>query len=213
MFDESELIIEPDVDIEYTVSEKYNFEEELNYINSEKFKLFARWLLKIAPEKFFIMPASATGKYHPDYTKGEGGLARHTAAAMRIATSLFESKQIDPLSQDIILVSLLAHDMMKYTDDNLSTAFEHPLLATKYIEEQFESNNEGLINDIHFVYYMYWNDYIKKAIESHMGIWNTKEGIDIKLPVPKSNISSFVHECDYLASRSFIEINFNKKIK
>lgn len=201
------------MDTEYTVSEKYNFEEELKYINSSKFKLFARWLLRIAPEKFYTMPASITGKYHPDYAKGEGGLARHTAAAMRIAKSLFESKQIDLLSQDIILVSLLAHDMMKYVDGELSSMFDHPLLVTKHIEEQMESDNEALDDDICFVYNMYWNDYIKKAIESHMGIWNTKEGIDVKLPLPKSNISLFVHECDYLASRSFIEINFNKKIK
>ena len=212
LFDQSQLIIEPDVDVNYVPSDKYNFEEEINYINSDKFKLFARWILKIAPEEFYIKPASSSGKYHPEYAKQEGGLAKHTAATIRIGVSLFDSIEIDPLSQDIIIVSLLAHDIMKYNGSD-RTNFEHPLLASKYIEEQFDSNKEELEDDIKFVYNKYWNDYIKKAIESHMGRFNTKEGHATKLPLPKNKISAFVHQCDYLASRSFIEINFNKKVK
>ena len=46
-------------------------------------------------------------------------------------------------------------------------------------------------------------------IESHMGPWNThpytKEEI---LPKPKTKYENFVHMCDYLASRKFLDVKF-----
>ena len=48
-----------------------------------------------------------------------------------------------------------------------------------------------------------------KMIESHMGPWNTdyKTGEEI-LPKPRTAIERFVHMCDYLASRKFLDVKF-----
>lgn len=48
------------------------------------------------------------------------------------------------------------------------------------------------------------------CIASHMGQWNTdyKSGKEI-LPKPSSPLQKFVHQCDYLASRKYLEVNFN----
>lgn len=51
--------------------------------------------------------------------------------------------------------------------------------------------------------------FLCSVIESHMGPWNThpytKEEI---LPKPKDKYQNFVHMCDYLASRKFLDIKF-----
>ena len=51
---------------------------------------------------------------------------------------------------------------------------------------------------------------IAECIKSHMGEWNTdyktKEEV---LPKPESVMQSFVHLCDYLASRKCLEFNFD----
>ena len=44
---------------------------------------------------------------------------------------------------------------------------------------------------------------IAELVESHMGEWNYSV-----LPKPKTDLQKFVHECDYLASRKFLEVNF-----
>ena len=47
-------------------------------------------------------------------------------------------------------------------------------------------------------------------IESHMGKWNTTKFSKITLPLPKDELSKFVHRCDYLASRNYLNVKFNK---
>ena len=41
------------------------------------------------PEYFFEVAASSTGKYHPVYALGVGGLVRHTIAAVEIANEMY----------------------------------------------------------------------------------------------------------------------------
>ena len=60
------------------------FTEELNYINDMRIREGAKILLDGLPEYFYTIPASSTGKYHPDFASGEGGLVRHTKVAVRI---------------------------------------------------------------------------------------------------------------------------------
>ena len=52
-------------------------------------------------------------------------------------------------------------------------------------------------------------EFMCSVIESHMGPWNThpytKEEI---LPIPKDKYQNFVHMCDYLASRKFLDVKF-----
>ena len=45
-----------------------------------------------------------------------------------------------------------------------------------------------------------------------MGQWTTCKWDKTELPYPESPAQMFVHLCDYLASRRFIEINFDKEV-
>lgn len=49
---------------------------------------------------------------------------------------------------------------------------------------------------------------VARMIASHMGPWNRdKDGYEL-LPVPKESDEIFVHLCDYIASRNFLNIYF-----
>ena len=56
------------------------FEKEIGWIHSEKIAKFATYCVNNLPAYFFTVPASSSGKYHPSYALGDGGLVRHTKA-------------------------------------------------------------------------------------------------------------------------------------
>lgn len=194
---------------------KYNFEKELNTITTSDLKIFAKWCLNILPDYFYHVPASSTGKYHPNYALGEGGLVRHTMACVRIANELFRNNTVQNFTEeekDIIRVSLLIHDGVKRgVDGSRYTTTTHPLEVVKWIEDKFEKTElESLPQEVITIMSNYNWDIIKNCVSSHMGEWNkdyrTKREV---LPKPKQKIERFVHLCDYLASRKILEVNFD----
>lgn len=182
------------------------FKKELSYLKKEEIKEAAVYLIEKLPSYFFEIPASSTGKYHPSYAVGEGGLLRHTKAAVRIAYELLNDPVIQDKytqeEQDIMLLALMIHDGLKSGKEHSKyTKFDHPLLVVGLIEEEKEhlKLNESQI------------ELLKKVIASHMGPWNKDfDGNEI-LPVPQTKYEKFVHMCDYLASRKCILIPFDEK--
>lgn len=151
-------------------------------------------VLNKVPEYFFTIPASSTGKYHPSFSLGEGGLVRHTKIAVRIAYDLFTiSPYFTEDDKDCIIASLILHDSCKSGLDNKSefTVHEHPMLACELIDRVL--SNE-------------YTNTIKSCIASHMGQWSTNKYSDVVLNKPNSRLERFVHQADYLASRKFYDI-------
>lgn len=180
------------------------FQEELEYIKNPKFKENAEKLLKLLPEYFFHIPASSTGKYHPAFSLGEGGLVRHTKAAVRLAHDLLENASIGYVfnaeEKDMILIALLVHDGTKNgIMKEKYTIFDHPLVVSKFI---LDHKTELAFTDSEL-------ELITSMIESHMGEWNTSLYSSVVLPKPKNKYQKFVHMCDYLASRKYLDIKFN----
>ncbi|WP_039240951.1 HD domain-containing protein [Clostridium botulinum] len=180
------------------------FQTEINSINDPNIKQFTIKALESLPDYFWEVPASSTGKYHPKYALGEGGLVRHTKGAVKIALELFNNHTVQDftsIQKDIIISALLLHDGCKSgIEKSKYTQTEHPLIVADYIY-----NNEN-INKLVSPEIL---TEIVKAIRSHMGEWNkdyrTKREV---LPTPKTRIERFVHMCDYLASRKSINIEF-----
>lgn len=211
----SDADISDDVDQDYKLP-KYDFKYELETILTPQLRVFAKWSLELLPDYFYEVAASSTGKYHPGYTQGDGGLVRHVQAAVRIANELFNCHTIQNFTveeQDIIRVAILLHDGVKHgTNGSSYTVTTHPLEVVKYLEDKYYEVDEDTIPDevIDIMEDGYlWED-ISNCIKSHMGEWNadykSKEEI---LPKPVTEMEKFVHLCDYLASRKIIEINFN----
>ena len=180
------------------------FETELNYIKDEKIRESARYLLEKLPDYFYTMPASTSGKYHPAFSLGEGGLMRHTKAAVRIAIELFRDNifntfEFGEQTQDLIIMVLLLHDGFKQGKEaDGHTAYDHPLIASHFV---FENITKLPMNHLDALQ-------VSRLIASHMGPWNTDKTGKIVLPIPKRDDEIFVHLCDYMASRNFLNINF-----
>ena len=181
------------------------FKDEIKYIKNKDYVEDFKTLIDLIPDYFFEVPASSTGKYHPKFSLGDGGLLRHTKAAVRIAYELLNDPCIGDKykdnEKDLMLIALTMHDSVKSgIPKEQYTRFDHPLLASKMIQENKDKLKHMKESDIKL---------ICRVIESHMGPWNqhpyTKEEV---LPVPKDKYENFVHMCDYLASRKFLEVTF-----
>lgn len=180
------------------------FKTELDWIQNKDIHKLAETAIENLPEYFFKVAASSTGKYHPSYALGDGGLVRHTKAAVKIAHDLLNLEMYGRYSQDekdLMLCALILHDGIKHgLDGSQYTVATHPLVVANWLKDDPKLNT--LLPEEQL-------ETLCGLISSHMGQWNTdyKSKKEI-LPKPKTPMQKMVHQCDYLASRKYLEMNF-----
>ncbi len=185
------------------------FNKELSYIKNDHYRECAKELIKLLPDYFYKVPASSTGKYHPDFALGEGGLVRHTKVAVKIAYELLNNEAIGYSftndEKDLMIIALIMHDGLKHGKTKEKyVKFDHPILMANYIKE---NKDKIKLTDDEILF-------LENVISSHMGNWNTNPYSNIKLPIPHNKYQRFVHMCDFLASRKFLNVNFeNNEVK
>ena len=179
------------------------FNKEISYIKNERIKRSLIIFLDKLPSYFYEIPASSTGKYHPDFALGKSGLVRHTKVAVRIAVELFNNPSLTNFKndeKDLLIFSLIIHDGLK--DGFIKgeyTVFEHPILISNFIKE---CKNDLELKDKEI-------DFISDVVITHMGPWTKNYKGEEVLTPPKSKYQKFVHMCDYLASRKFLDVKFD----
>ncbi len=93
------------------------FKIELDYIKDEKIRNSCAKILDLLPNYFYVIPASSTGKYHPDFSLGNGGLVRHVKVATRLMKELLDNpcytKNYTNEEKDLMLMSIIIHDGLK----------------------------------------------------------------------------------------------------
>lgn len=179
------------------------FSKELEYIKDIEIRKNAKILIDMLPDYFFKVAASSTGKYHPTFSLGEAGLYRHTKAVVRIAYELYQDDSICNIytkkEKDLMLVAMILHDGLKHGFEKSEyVVFEHPILMSNFILEQKDKltlKNEDVV-------------FISDMIKTHMGPWTTDYRGNEILEKPKTKYQKFVHMCDFLASRKFLDIKF-----
>ena len=184
------------------------FEVELTYLKLDRIKKACLAMTKLLPDYFYEVPASSTGKYHPSYSLGEGGLLRHSKAAMRIGYELLQDPSIGDKytddEKDLMLMALLIHDGLKSGNPQEKyTRFDHPILMADYLmdcEEELGLEVEEI-------------EFLGDVIKTHMGVWTTDYNGNEILEKPKTKYQNFVHMCDYLASRKCLLVPFDKDNK
>lgn len=183
------------------------FQEELSWIKNPLIQQFAIAAINMLPDYFFYVAASSTGKYHPSYALGPGGLVRHTKAATKIAHELLGldmySRAYKPDEKDLMIVALILHDGWKHGSGSTPsdyTVSTHPTVCANWIRET-DALSMLLPSD--------QIDFLCGCIESHMGQWNTDYRTKRQiLPIPKTSAQKFVHQADYLASRKYLLFDF-----
>lgn len=174
-----------------------HFTKELNLITSPDLRGFTRrFLTTVAPAYFWTIGASASGKYHPVFAKGEGGLVRHVKAASRILEELLELSSysyMPDLYKDYARCAIILHDCLKYGPNDEP---DH---------QNYKSHGHECAKMIKVVWEYKWQtkapELLTMAVDSHMGQWHGPEE-----QKPFTQIDRIVHLADYISSRSFFDI-------
>lgn len=171
------------------------FERELELIVDEELRMVVKaYLLERVPDYFWTDGASSSGKYHPQFAQGEGGLVRHTKAVVMFAEELLRMSSYAYMRdayKDYAIAACIVHDTMKYG-------------LGEFDKTQYKNHAKNA--SIAFAEFALECDYrpseiLLNAISAHMGQWSTD-----KEDRPFTNVDRLVHMADYMASRSFIDI-------
>ena len=173
------------------------FEREIQLIQSEDYRNFVRWYFDTCVgEWFWKSGASSSGKYHPQFTKGEGGLVKHTRAVVWMCEELLKMSSYAYMKseyKDYARVACLLHDTCKYgglEEDHDCYKIHGELAADKIAHAWYEFFDGSHCPEL-----------LTMAIRSHMGQW-----VENRDDRPFTNIDRLVHLSDYIASRSFWDI-------
>ena len=176
------------------------FINEIGDIKDADLKAFATELIANADDYFFVVPASSSGKYHPPFDLGDGGLVRHTRLVAYMARSLAESYCFSDYDTDCLIVAALAHDIKKQGNgDTGHTVWGHPILAMHYVQEIYGKTNFNVPADT--------IEKISNAVSSHMGKWGNEPRFckgNTPLPMPVTEFDKALQAADYVASRKEI---------
>ena len=171
------------------------FARELDMIIDEDLRQVVKcYLNNRVPSYFWKIGASSSGRYHPVFAQGTGGLIRHTKAVVMFAEELLRMSSYAYMKdeyKDYVIAACIIHDTAKYgMDEEMDKeAFkDHATNAAKMFQEY--------CGDEYHI-----SEYLLNAVASHMGQWSTD-----KDDRPFTNIDRCVHMADYMASRSFIDI-------
>ena len=172
------------------------FERELNLIVDEELRMAVKsYLEEATPDYFWTIGASSSGKYHPSFSQGTGGLVRHTKAVVMFAEELLRMSSYAYMREeykDYVIAACILHDTCKYGINEYDKK-EYKNHATN-AAKAFADYAEQVMN-------YKPSEFLLNAIASHMGQWSTE-----KEDRPFTSIDRCVHLADYMASRSFIDI-------
>lgn len=173
------------------------FERELELIVNEGLRMAVKSYMENAtPDYFWTDGASSSGKYHPQFAQGEGGLVRHTKAVVMFAEELLRMSSYAYMKdeyKDYVIAACIIHDTQKYgfgdtiNKEEYKNHARNAAIAFKcFCETELGYKpSEFLLN----------------AVAAHMGQWSTD-----RADRPFTSIDRCVHMADYMASRSFIDI-------
>lgn len=172
------------------------FETEINRITNRDLQLFVKFfLVNYVPSYFWEIGASSSGKFHPKFSQGQGGLVRHTKAACLFLEDLLRMSSYAYMGEekhDLCRVALILHDTAKYG------------LGKEMDKTQYKYHAVKAAEQVGYAWHEYFDEeapyLLTQAIRSHMGQWSEKENR------PFTQIDRAVHMADYMSSRSYIDI-------
>ena len=180
------------------------FANEIGDIKDNDLRTLATEIIANADDYFFTVAASSSGKYHPQFDLGDGGLVRHTRCVAYMAMCMAESFDMSDYDKDALIVSALAHDIKKQGNGESShTVWEHPTLASEYIKAIHKQIGSLVPSDV--------IEKIANAVHRHMGKWGNKPNFtrgNTPLPMPETEFEKALQAADYIASRKEI-LDFN----
>lgn len=172
------------------------FEREIDLIVNEDLRMAVKsYMMECTPDYFWTDGASSSGKYHPAFSQGLGGLVRHTKAVVMFAEELLRMSSYAYMKEehkDYVIAACIMHDTQKYGVGTFDkTEYKNHAVNAAYAFAEYCARNTDYKP----------SEYLLDAMKAHMGQWSTN-----KEDRPSTNIDRCVHMADYMASRSFLDI-------
>lgn len=171
---------------------------------SREYRNLVEFLIDQLDDYWFIKPASSTGKYHPKFNNGEGGLVRHSLNVCMWWQQMYRAFEQELMSfsgrddiYDLGIIACLFHDAKKYGDAEENSRWvkkDHDVRSMEWFLHNVEIYEH--MNDMNFDNKAI--NYIANAIDHHNGPWSTHGA-------PRTIFERLVFICDYASSQKIHE--------
>ena len=178
------------------------FEPILSKFETEEIRQYCEDMIAEIPDYIFTIPSSQSLKYHNVTQCQVHGQIFHILMFGEIMNYILDleymqNKYSSARQRDCLRCTSIFHDAIKCGRENSGfTVHEHPLLAGEWIR------NTNVKHDIDAE----TKQYIARLCESHSGQWTRSSRSDVVLPKPETDDQFLVHLCDYLSSRSNLDM-------
>lgn len=183
------------------------FEGLLNKFETDEIRDYCADMIKEIPDYIFTIPSSTSFKYHNKTQCQPHGQIFHIlmfAEIMNYVLGLeYVKEKTNERQRDCLRCTPIFHDAIKCgLNGSQYTVHEHPMLAGEWVrntsvEHDVDANTKA---------------YIARLCESHSGEWTSTKRSKTVLPKPENDEQFFVHMCDYLASRSNLDMTYSDDV-
>ena len=183
------------------------FEELLNKFETDEIREYCTDMIKEIPDYIFTIPSSTSFKYHNKTQCQPHGQIFHIlmfAEVMNYVLGLeYVKEKTNERQRDCLRCTPIFHDAIKCgLNGSQYTVHEHPMLAGEWVR------NTSVEHDVDAD----TKAYIARLCESHSGEWTSTKRSKTVLPKPENDEQFFVHMCDYLASRSNLDMTYSEEL-
>ena len=183
------------------------FEGLLNKFETDEIRDYCADMIKEIPDYIFTIPSSTSFKYHNKTQCQQHGQIFHIlmfAEVMNYVLGLeYVKEKTNERQRDCLRCTPIFHDAIKCgLNGSQYTVHEHPMLAGEWVR------NTSVEHDVDAD----TKAYIARLCESHSGEWTSTKRSKTVLPKPENDEQFFVHMCDYLASRSNLDMTYSDDV-
>ena len=170
----------------------------LSLIYNPAIREMGRDLAPMLPKYWEHVAASSSGKYHPVFALGEGGLLRHSVLVAYFCHRLALSRGLNQYWHDVVVLAGLLHDGLKQgLGEGGHTVHEHPILAAEWLR----GFNNSILDDVAHV------------IETHMGVFVTSKYSSVRLEEPIDDNQKLLSDADMLAATPELDFDFDRMVE
>lgn len=183
------------------------FETLLSQFETDEMRDYCRDMIEKIPDYIFTIPSSTSLKYHNKTQCQPHGQIFHIlmfGEIMNYTLGLeYMQNKTTPIQRDCLRCAPIFHDAIKCGyDGSKHTVHEHPLYAANWVRTTSVEHNID----------QSYKEYIARLCERHSGQWTESKKSKLTLPKPTTDDQFLVHLCDYLASRSNLDMTYSDEI-
>ena len=171
-------------------------------------RLYCIDMIQKIPDYIMTMPSSTSFKYHNKTQCQAHGQVFHILMFGEIMNYVLgleytKNKYASPKQRDCLRCTAIFHDAVKCGwSGSQYTVHEHPMLAAEWVRGTIVEHD---IDE-------QTKNYIARLCESHSGQWTSSNRSRVVLPQPENDEQFLVHMCDYLSSRSNLDMTYSDDV-